>query len=226
MKGCALAEARDRPMLWPAPAFPARRATKRTYLMKMFLFAAASVFALAACSPAAEEGTPAVTPPPVETTEVPMEDPMADTQPVEEVTLVDIVSTNPDFSTLLAAVDAAGLSETLAGPGPYTVFAPTNEAFAALAPGQLDELLLPENQDDLTRIVSYHVVPGVVMAADVPAEDAATSTASVNNLDLSVRRMADGTVMVNEHTVTSADIQASNGVVHVIDGVLIPRMEE
>ena len=194
--------------------------------MKMFLFAAASVFALAACSPAAEEGTPTVAPPPVETTEMPVEDPMADTQLVEEVTLVDIVSTNPDFSTLLAAVDAAGLSETLAGPGPYTVFAPTNAAFAALEPGQLDALLLPENQDDLTRIVSYHVVPGIVMAADVPAEDAATSTASVNNLDLSVRRMADGTVMVNERTVTSADIQASNGVVHVIDGVLIPRMEE
>jgi len=189
--------------------------------MKMFLFAAASVFALAACSPAVEEGTPTVVPPPLETSEIP-----ADAPPVEDVTLVDVVATNPDFSTLLAAVDAAGLSETLAGPGPYTVFAPTNEAFAALEPGQLDALLLPENKDDLTRIVSYHVVPGKVLAADVPAEEAATATASVNNLALSVRRMADGTVMVNQYKVTSSDIQASNGVVHVIDGVLIPRMEE
>lgn len=192
--------------------------------MKMFLFAAASVFALAACAPAAEEGTPTVTPPPIET---PMEDPVAeDVQPVEDVTLVDVVASNPDFSTLLAAVDAAGLAQTLAGPGPYTVFAPTNAAFAALEPGQLDALLLPENKDDLTRIVSYHVVPGKVLAADVPAEETATATASVNNLDLSVRRMADGTVMVNQYKVTSSDIQASNGVVHVIDGVLIPRMEE
>lgn len=192
--------------------------------MKPFFFAAAaSVFALAACSPATEEGTPAVAPPPVEAIETPITD---QALPVEDLTLVDVAATNPDFSTLLAAIDAAGLSETLAGPGPYTVFAPTNEAFAALAPGELDALLLPENKDKLTRIVSYHVIPGKVLAADVPAEDAGVATASINNLALAVRRLADGTVMVNQYTVTNSDLQASNGVIHVIDGVLIPRMEE
>ncbi|WP_114106726.1 fasciclin domain-containing protein [Hyphomonas sp. CACIAM 19H1] len=196
--------------------------------MKPFFFAAAaSVFALAACSPATEDGTPAVAPPPVEAPETPIDAPLADqAQPVEDLTLVDVAATNPDFSTLLAAIDAAGLSETLAGPGPYTVFAPTNEAFAALAPGELDTLLLPENKDKLTRIVGYHVIPGKVLAGDVPAEDAGVATASINNLDLSVRRLADGTVMVNQYTVATSDIQASNGVIHVIDGVLIPRMEE
>lgn len=195
--------------------------------MKPFFFAAAaSVFALAACSPATEEGTPVVAPP-VEAPETPIDEPLAhQAQPVEDLTLVDVAATNPDFSTLLAAIDAAGLSETLAGPGPYTVFAPTNEAFAALAPGELDALLLPENKDKLTRIVSYHVIPGKVLAAEVPAEDAGVATASINNLALSVRRLADGTVMVNQYTVTNSDLQASNGVIHVIDGVLIPRMEE
>lgn len=196
--------------------------------MKPFFFAAAaSAIVLAACSPAAEEGTPTVAPPPVETPETPADQPVADqATPVQDLTLVDVAATNPDFSTLLAAIDAAGLSETLAGPGPYTVFAPTNTAFAALAPGELDTLLLPENKDKLTRIVSYHVIPGKVLAADVPAEDAGIATASINNLDLSVRRLPDGTVMVNQYKVTTADIQASNGVIHVIDGVLIPRMEE
>lgn len=193
----------------------------------LLLAAAASALALAACSPATEEGTPAVTPPPIETPETPVGDmPVDEPQPVEEITLVDVVAGNPDFSTLAAAIDAAGLTETLAGPGPYTVFAPTNEAFAALPPGELDTLLLPENQDKLTRIISYHVIPGAVMAADVPAEEAGTATASINNLDLSVRRLADGSVRVNQYTVTASDLPAANGVVHVIDGVLIPRMEE
>lgn len=192
----------------------------------LLLAAAASALALAACSPATEEGTPTVTPP-VEAPETPVaETPVDEPELVEEITLVDVVAGNPDFSTLAAAIDAAGLTETLAGPGPYTVFAPTNEAFAALAPGELDTLLLPENQDKLTRIISYHVIPGTVMAADVPAEEAGTATASINNLDLSVRRLADGSVMVNQYTVTASDLPAANGVVHVIDGVLIPRMEE
>lgn len=197
--------------------------------MKPLLFAAAaSVFALAACSPATEEGTPTVAPPPVETAETPIDEPLAEDTavPAEAETLVDVIATNPDFSSLLAAVDAAGLTETLAGPGPYTIFAPTNEAFAMLPAGELDQLLLPENKDKLVRIVSYHVIPGKVMAADVPAEDAGVATASINNLDLSVRRTADGSVMVNQYSVADGDIEASNGVIHVIDGVLIPRMEE
>ncbi len=197
--------------------------------MKPFLFAtAASVFALAACSPAVEEGTPTVAPPPMEAPETPIDEVLAEdtATPAEALTVVDVVATNPDFSSLLAAIDAAGLTETLAGPGPYTVFAPTNAAFAALPAGELDQLLLPENREKLTKIVSYHVIPGKVLAAEVPAEADGVATASINNLDLSVRRLADGTVMVNEYKVTSADQQAGNGVIHVIDGVLVPRMDE
>lgn len=191
------------------------------------LTAAASVFALAACSPAPEDTTPVVEPPPLEAPDMPAaEMPAEEPDIAESNTIADAVAANPEFSSLLAAVDAAGLTETLAGEGPFTVFAPTNAAFAALPPGEIDALLLPENQETLARIVSYHVVPGRVMAADVPAEEAGVATASVNNLDLSVRRMTDGTVMVNQYTVTSADIEASNGVIHVIDGVLMPRMEE
>ncbi len=186
--------------------------------MKFSLIAAAAVsaFALAACAPT--ETTP-VEPAAVEE---------AVTEPVvEEVapaptTIVDVAAANPDFSTLVAAVQAAGLAETLAGPGPFTVFAPTNEAFAALPAGTLDNLLLPENKDNLVKILSYHVVPGTVMAADIKPEAEAGATASVNSLDLSVRTTATG-AMVNDATVTTADIAASNGVIHVIDKVLLPK---
>ncbi len=185
---------------------------------QLFAVAAVSAFALAACAPAETVTTqPAAV-------EEPIVEPVAET-PVALGTVVDIAAGNPDFSTLVAAVQAAGLAETLAGPGPFTVFAPTNEAFAALPAGTLDSLLLPENKDDLVKILSYHVVPGTVMAANIPAEADATATASVNNLDLSIRTTATG-AMVNDATVTTADIVASNGVVHVIDKVLLPRMDE
>ena len=192
--------------------------------MKQFIFAAAaSVLTLAACAPA-ETPAPSVEPPSVEepVVEQVAEEPAA--APAQ--TIVDIAAGNPDFSTLVAAVQAAGLAETLAGPGPFTVFAPTNEAFAALPEGTLDSLLLPENKDQLTQILTYHVVAGKVMAADVPAADAGVATSTVAGLDLSVRKEADGTVMVNEATVTTADIEASNGVIHVIDTVVLPRAAE
>ena len=189
--------------------------------MKLFPFAAAAaVLALAACAPAEEAPAAVVTPPPVEAEPV-VEEPA----PMTEPTIVEIAAGNPDFSTLVAAVQAAGLAETLSSEGPFTVFAPTNEAFAALPAGTLDTLLLPENRDQLTEILGYHVVLGEVMAADVPSADAGVATASVAGFDLSVRREADGSVMVNEATVTSADIEASNGVIHVIDTVLIPAGE-
>ncbi len=187
--------------------------------MKFSLIAAAAVsaFALAACAPT--ETTPAE-PAAVEE---------AVTEPVvEEVapaptTIVDVAAANPDFSTLVAAVQAAGLAETLAGEGPFTVFAPTNEAFAALPAGTLDSLLLPENKDKLAKILTYHVVAGKVMAADLPAADAGVATPTVAGLDLSVRVEADGTAKANEATITTADIEASNGVIHVIDTVLLPK---
>lgn len=186
---------------------------------QLFAVAAVSAFALAACAPAETVTTePAVV-------EDVVAEPVIEEEVVVPSTIVDVAAGNPDFSTLVAAIQAAGLAETLSGPGPFTVFAPTNAAFAALPAGELDSLLLPENKDKLVRILSYHVVPGTVFAADVPAEADAAATASVNNLDLSIRSTATG-VMVNQYNVTTADLTASNGVIHVIDGVLIPRMDE
>ena len=190
--------------------------------MKTVFLAAAAAGALlmSACSPASE---PAPAAAPVE--EVTPE-PMAEEEPAAAPGVLDVAASNPEFSTLLAAIDAAGLTESLSGEGPYTVFAPTNAAFAALPAGALDELLLPENKDKLARIVGYHVVSGEILSADVPPADAGTATASMNGLDLSVRVEPDGAVKVNEATVTQADMLTSNGVIHVIDSVLMPRMEE
>ncbi len=135
-----------------------------------------------------------------------------------EPDIVDIAASNDDFSTLVAAVSAAGLVETLKGDGPFTVFAPTNAAFAALPEGTVENLLKPENKDQLTAILTYHVVPGKVMAADVVK---LSSAPTVNGKPLHVRTR-DGVVHINNSQVTATDIQASNGVIHVIDTVLIP----
>ncbi len=116
------------------------------------------------------------------------------------------------------ALGSAGLTETLKGPGPFTVFAPTDDAFAALAPGTLDELLKPEKVEDLKALLSYHVVPGKVMASDVAN---LVSTVTVNGAELKIA-VQDSTVLVNDAKVTKADIVASNGVIHVIDKVLVP----
>jgi uncharacterized surface protein with fasciclin (FAS1) repeats len=121
-----------------------------------------------------------------------------------------------NFSTLVAAVTAADLVETLSGTGPFTVFAPTDEAFAALPAGVLDALLLPENKAVLAQILTYHVVSGTVMAADVTDGDVATVEGS--NIKLST---ASG-VTVNGATVVAADVMASNGVIHAIDAVILP----
>jgi uncharacterized surface protein with fasciclin (FAS1) repeats len=139
------------------------------------------------------------------------------------MTIAEIAGGNPDFSTLAAAVEAGGLAETLSGDGPYTVFAPTNEAFDALPEGTLDTLLKPKNQDQLAAILTYHVVDGEVMAADV--EPGAVET--VNGATFDVATGMDGGVEItdgqgNTATVTATDIVASNGVIHVIDAVLLP----
>jgi uncharacterized surface protein with fasciclin (FAS1) repeats len=131
-------------------------------------------------------------------------------------TIVDVASASDDFSTLVAALSAAGLVETLQGPGPFTVFAPTNEAFAALPAGVLDKLLLPENKDALTKILTYHVLSGQVMAADVTDGDAATVEGQTVALST-----ADG-VTVNGAKVITADVVTSNGVIHAIDAVILP----
>lgn len=131
-------------------------------------------------------------------------------------TIVDIASGNESTSTLVAAVSAAGLVDTLNGEGPFTVFAPTNEAFAALPAGVLDALLLPENKDVLTQILTYHVVPGTVMAADITDGDVATVEGQTVALST-----ADG-VTVNGAKVVQADVVGSNGVIHLIDAVILP----
>lgn len=133
----------------------------------------------------------------------------------------DIVDTAVEagtFETLVAAVQAAGLVETLKGEGPFTVFAPTDEAFAALPEGTVENLLLPENKDQLVAILTYHVVPGKVMSTDLTDDmEAATVQGSTVTIDL------DNGVMVENATVTTADIETSNGVIHVIDTVILPE---
>jgi uncharacterized surface protein with fasciclin (FAS1) repeats len=123
------------------------------------------------------------------------------------------------FNTLVAAVKAAGLVDTLKGPGPFTVFAPTDEAFAKLPAGTLEELLKPENQAKLQAILKYHVVAGKVMAKEVVHMNSATT---VEGGELAIRTM-DGNVMVNNAHVIKPDIVTSNGVIHVIDTVLLPK---
>lgn len=131
--------------------------------------------------------------------------------------IVAVASSNPDFETLVAAVAAAGLVETLQGPGPFTVFAPTDDAFAALPEGVLDKLLLPENKDVLVSILTYHVVSGKVMAADVAAGDVPTVEGST------IAVTVEGGVMLNgAANVVATDVAASNGVIHVIDAVILP----
>lgn len=134
-------------------------------------------------------------------------------------TIVDVAAGNTDFETLVAAVTAADLVETLSGDGPFTVFAPTDEAFDALPEGLLDALLLPENKDVLTQILTYHVVSGEVTSDQVSAGDVAT----VEGEDIAITT-PDGMVVLNDTaTVTAVDVDASNGVIHVIDGVLLPH---
>jgi uncharacterized surface protein with fasciclin (FAS1) repeats len=130
--------------------------------------------------------------------------------------IVAVAQGNADFSTLVAAITAAGLGDALSGEGPFTVFAPTNAAFEALPAGLLEKLLLPENKEVLTKILTYHVVPAKVMAADVAAGD-------VNTLEGSAFAITtEGGVKVNASNVTATDVAASNGVIHVIDAVLVP----
>jgi uncharacterized surface protein with fasciclin (FAS1) repeats len=132
--------------------------------------------------------------------------------------LVAVASGAGSFNTLVAAVKAAGLVETLQGKGPFTIFAPTDEAFAKLPAGTVESLLKPENKDQLIAILTYHVVAGKVMAADVKTMQAKT----VNGKELTIK-VADGKVTVDSAKVTKTDVAASNGVIHVIDTVVLPK---
>ena len=134
--------------------------------------------------------------------------------------VVDTAVAAGNFKTLVAAVQAAGLVDTLKGAGPFTVFAPTDEAFAKLPAGTVDDLLKPENKDKLVAILTYHVVPGKVMAADVAGKDLMVK--SVQGSEITVNGK-DG-VMVDNAKVIKADIVTDNGVIHVIDAVIMPKM--
>lgn len=133
-------------------------------------------------------------------------------------TIVEVAVGNEDFKTLVAAVKAAGLVETLSGDGPFTVFAPTDAAFKKLPEGTLETLLKPENKDKLIAILTYHVVPGKVMAEKVVTMKEA-KTVQGSPIAIAVK---DGTVMINKAKVVKADIPTINGVIHVIDTVILP----
>lgn len=182
---------------------------KRNSLFVGLLVAVSMV--LAACAPAA-------TPAPEPTA-------MPESTATPEPELADIVDTavaDGRFTTLVAAVEAAGLVETLKGEGPFTVFAPTDDAFAALPEGTVESLLLPENKQQLTDILLYHVVSGKVMAADVTGLE---SAATVLGKDIAIK-VDMGNVYINEAKVIITDIETSNGVIHVIDAVLLPPSDE
>lgn len=169
---------------------------------------------VAACAPLpAAEVAPAATEPPAEAP--------AETAAGEMVDIVDTAVAAGNFTTLVAAVEAAGLVDTLKGEGPFTVFAPTDDAFAALPAGTV-EALLEDPQGQLTQILLYHVVSGKVMSTDL-SDGMVADTVQGSPITFSI---ADGKAMVNEATIVTADIETSNGVIHVIDAVILPPAEE
>lgn len=133
--------------------------------------------------------------------------------------IVDTAVGTGQFETLVAAIEAAGLVDTLKGDGPFTVFAPTDAAFAALPEGTVESLLKPENKEQLIAILTYHVVPGKVMSGDIAGKTAKVATVQGGKLTIDA---TDG-VKVDSATVTAADIETSNGVIHVIDTVVLPN---
>ena len=132
--------------------------------------------------------------------------------------IVDTAIKAGSFNTLVAAVQAAGLVETLKSKGPFTVFAPTDEAFSQLDKATLESLLKPENKDQLVAILTYHVVAGKVMSTDI-TDNMQPSTVNGSTINI---KLSDGKVMINDATVITADVDTDNGVIHVIDKVLIP----
>lgn len=133
--------------------------------------------------------------------------------------IVDTATEAGQFKTLIAAIEAADLADTLKGDGPYTVFAPTDEAFAKLPKGTVEDLLKPENKDKLVAILTYHVVPGKIMSGDVAGKSTEVKTVQGDMLQVDA---TDG-VKVDEAQVVKADIGATNGVIHVIDSVVMPN---
>jgi len=148
-----------------------------------------------------------------------MTDKPAATKPMASNTIVDVAAKAGTFKTLLAAAQAADLVDTLKSPGPFTVFAPTDDAFAKLPKGTVETLLKPENKAKLAAILKHHVVPSKVMSKDIAGKRLNATTAAGDKLAIDARRG----VKVGGATVTAADIEASNGVIHVVDRVILPR---
>ncbi len=195
--------------------------------LSLALVASASVFMLTACNNDSEKTS-------TETTEKKDSSNMAKEEPkmaeedgvmvggakmVKSKNIVENAAGSADHTTLVAAVKAADLAGTLSGTGPFTVFAPTNSAFDKLPAGTVDKLLKPEMKGDLTKVLTYHVVPGSLMAADLK-DGQKLKTVQGEELMVSVK---DGKVMINGANVTIADVVSSNGVTHVIDAVLMPK---
>lgn len=176
--------------------------------------AVAAIIALTGCATSADDTEADDTTTAAEETQDTGDDMAAGSE--EPGTIVEVASGNEDFSTLVAAVGAADLAETLSSEGPFTVFAPTDAAFEALPDGVLDALLLEENKDTLVKILTYHVVPGEVTSDQISAGDVATVEGQT------VTVTTDEGVQVNGANVVTADVEASNGVIHVIDSVLLP----
>jgi uncharacterized surface protein with fasciclin (FAS1) repeats len=176
--------------------------------------AASAALLLAACSSSSDSATEPAASASMSSSAA-SESPMASATAAGDI--VAVASSAPELSTLVTAVGAAGLAETLQGDGPFTVFAPTNDAFDALPAGVLDKLVKPENKKALVDILTYHAVAGAVPAAEV--KDGKVATVQGGDLELST---ASG-VTVNGAKVVKADIMASNGVVHEIDAVLLPE---
>ncbi|HSM10795.1 MAG TPA: fasciclin domain-containing protein [Lysobacter sp.] len=203
--------------------------------MKTSLLAIAllSALALAACSPSTDTDTAADTTAMTDdATMPPVTEPAAEPLVGDAASgdVVDNAINSPDHTTLVAAIKAADLVDTLKGAGPFTVFAPTNAAFDALPSGTVDTLLQPENKGDLTQILTYHVVPGSLDAAtlteQIQAGNGSTTLTTVEGGTLTVKADANGVTVTdakgNVANVTTADLMASNGVIHVVDKVLMP----
>ncbi|WP_096671342.1 fasciclin domain-containing protein [Dolichospermum compactum] len=161
---------------------------------------------------------PSETPPVGEPTQPATEVPPAPVSEPTQSTLVNLLKKNESFKTLTKAVEAAGLTETLQGKGPFTIFAPTDAAFAKLPADALKDLLKPENKEVLVKILTYHVVPGKVLSTDLKSGE----VKSVEGGAINVKVDPATGVTVNDAKVTQADIQGSNGVVHAIDNVILP----
>jgi uncharacterized surface protein with fasciclin (FAS1) repeats len=183
------------------------------YTKKLALFALAAITmgSFVACNNE-ETKTPEATPPVVK------EEPVAPKADAPK-DVVDIAIGSADHTTLVAAVKAAGLVETLKGDGPFTIFAPTNAAFAALPAGTVDGLLKPEKKADLTNILTYHVVSGAVKSSELK-DGQKIKTLQGGELTVAIK---DGMVSINGAKVTAADLSGSNGVIHIIDAVLMPK---